>query len=151
MTIFCRIVLRVLGHWFANVTEVIRKDKLTGAIQQLTHWGRMTHICVSQLTIIVSDNGLSPDRRQAIIWNNDGKLSFGPLGRNFSEIVIEIYIFSFTKMHLKISSGKWRPSCLGLNVLNTSRERGVGEGVVMAGWDVSIQKWSITSIEILII
>ena len=36
----------------------------------LTHWGRVTHICVSKLTIIGSDNGLSPDRRQAIIWTN---------------------------------------------------------------------------------
>ena len=33
----------------------------------LTHWGRMTHICVSKLNTIGSDNGLSPDRRQAII------------------------------------------------------------------------------------
>ena len=27
--------------------------------------------------------------------------------------------FSFKKMYLKMSSGKWRPSCLGLNVLNS--------------------------------
>ena len=33
----------------------------------LTHRGRVTHTCVSKLTIIGSDNGLSPDRRQAII------------------------------------------------------------------------------------
>ena len=33
----------------------------------LTHCGRATHICVSKLTIIGSDNGLSPGRRQAII------------------------------------------------------------------------------------
>ena len=33
----------------------------------ITHWGRVTHICVSKLTIIVPDNGLSPGRRQAII------------------------------------------------------------------------------------
>ena len=33
----------------------------------LTHWGRVTHICVSKLTTIGSDNGLSPGRRQAII------------------------------------------------------------------------------------
>ena len=46
----------------------------------LTHWGRVTHICVSKLTIIGSDNGLSPDRRQAIIWNNAGILLIGPLG-----------------------------------------------------------------------
>ena len=33
------------------------------------------HICVSKLTIIVADNGLSPDRRQAIIWTNAEILS----------------------------------------------------------------------------
>ena len=55
-----------------------------------THWGRVTHICVGNLTIIGSDNGLSPDLRQAIIWTNSGILLIGPLGTNFSEILIEI-------------------------------------------------------------
>ena len=83
----------------------------------LTHWGRVTHLCVSKLTIIGSDNGLSPNRRQAIIWTNAGLLLIGPLGTNFSEIFIEILIFSFKKMRLKVSSAKRRPFCLGLNVL----------------------------------
>ena len=82
----------------------------------LTHWGRVTHICVSKLTIIGSNNGLAPIRRQAIIWTNAGILLIGPFGTNFSEILIKIPTFSFKKMHLKMSSGKWRPSCLGLNV-----------------------------------
>ena len=56
----------------------------------LTHWGRVTHICVSKLTIIGSDNGLSPGRRQTIIYTNDGILLIGPLGTIFSEIFIEI-------------------------------------------------------------
>ena len=56
----------------------------------LTHWGRVTHICVGKLTITASDNGLSPGRRQAIIWTNAGILLIGPLGSNFSEIVIAI-------------------------------------------------------------
>ena len=86
-------------------------------ITELTHWGRVTHICVSELTIIGSDNGLSPGRRQAIIWNNAGLLLIEPLGTNVSEISIGIQTFSFKKMHLKMSSGKWRPFCLGLNVL----------------------------------
>ena len=59
----------------------------------LTHWGWVTHICVSKLTIIGSDNGLSPDRHQAIIWTNAGLLLIGPLGTNFSEILIEILTF----------------------------------------------------------
>ena len=45
----------------------------------LTHWGRVMHICVSKLTIIGSDNGLSPDRRQAIIWAKAGILLIGAL------------------------------------------------------------------------
>ena len=76
----------------------------------------MTHICVGKLTIIGSYNGLSPGRRQAIIWTNAGVLFIWPLVTNFNEIPTEIYIFSFKKMHLKMSSGKWRPFCLGLNV-----------------------------------
>ena len=52
----------------------------------LTHWGQVTHICVSKLTIIGSDNGFSPGRRQAIInivnW----------IGTNFSEIFVEIFL-----------------------------------------------------------
>ena len=53
----------------------------------------MTNVCVSKLTIIGSDNGLSPDRRQAIIWNNARLLLIGPLGTNLSEILIEILTF----------------------------------------------------------
>ena len=83
----------------------------------LTQWGRMTHNCVSKLTIIGSNNGLSPGRRQAIVWTNTGILLIGPLGTNFSKILIEISKFLFTKMPLKILSGNVRPFCVGLNVL----------------------------------
>ena len=69
----------------------------------------MTHICVSELTIIRSDNGLSPRRRQAIIWNNDILLLIELLDANFSEISIGIQTFSFKKMHFNMSSAKWRP------------------------------------------
>ena len=82
----------------------------------LTHWGRVTHIWVSKLTIIGSDNGFSPRRRRAIIWTNAEILLIGPLGTNFNEILIEILIFSFMKMRLKVSHAKWRPFCLGLNM-----------------------------------
>ena len=79
----------------------------------------MTHICVGNLTINGSDNGLSPGGRQAITWTNVGILLIGPLGTNFSEMLIENYTFLFKKINLKMSSGKWRPSCLGHNVLNS--------------------------------
>ena len=81
----------------------------------------MTHICVSKLTIIASDNGLSPGRRKAIISTNAGMLLIGPLGTNLSEILFELYTFPFKKSHLKMVGGKWEPFCLGLNVLNWSK------------------------------
>ena len=83
----------------------------------MSHWGRVTHICVGNLTIIGPDNGLSPGRRQAIIWTNAGILLTGPWGTNFSENLIGIHTFSFKKMHLKMSSAKWRPFGLCHNVL----------------------------------
>ena len=52
----------------------------TNGIYLLTHWGRVTHICVCNLTIVGSDNGLSPDRRQAITRTSAGILLTGPLG-----------------------------------------------------------------------
>ena len=64
----------------------------------LTHWDRVTHICVGNLIIIGSDNGLSPGRRQAIIWTNAGILLFGPLGTNFSWVLIGIEENSFEKV-----------------------------------------------------
>ena len=78
---------------------------------QLTHWGRVTHICVVNLTIIGPNNDLSPGRHQAIIWTNTGILSIGPWGTNFSEILVVIHTFPFKKIHLKMPSGKSRP-CL---------------------------------------
>ena len=99
--------------WNWSVTRVRR-------LHFSTHWGRVTHICVSKLNVIGSDNGLSPGpRRQAIIWTNAGILLIRTLGTNFSEIWNEIHAFSFKKMRLKMSSAKWRPFCLGLHVLKS--------------------------------
>ena len=105
----------------------------------LLHWGSLVERldrrqCIllpheangKYIGVIASDNGLSPCWRQAIIWNNAWILLTGPLGTNVSEILIAIHIFSFTKMHFKMSSGKWWPFCLGLNVLtqqNTTKHK----------------------------
>ena len=77
----------------------------------------VAYIFIGNLTIIGSDSSLSPGRRQAIIWTNDEILLIGPLGTNFSEILIKILTVSFKKMRLKGSSAKWQPFCLGLSVL----------------------------------
>ena len=101
---------------FCKMSAILFKAQY---VCRLTHWGRVTHICVSKLIIIGSYNGLSPDRRQAIIWTNARLLSIGPLRIYFNENLIKIQQFSLKKMHVKLSSAKWRPSCLGLNVLRS--------------------------------
>ena len=90
------------------------------ATSHLTHWGRVTHVCVSKLTIIGSDNGLSPGRHQAIIWTNTGMLLIGPLGTNFSEILSEIQTFSLKKICFKMSSAKCCTFRVGLKCVNST-------------------------------
>ena len=118
-------------HWIYPSRKRIHGS--VGFFHVLTHWGRVTHICVGNLTIIGPDNGLSPGRRQAIIWTNAGILLIGPWGTNFSEILIGIQTFSVKKMHLKMSSAKWRPFCLGLNVL-------IRNGILMISQSSTITK-----------
>ena len=77
-------------------------DGVTPSTVCLTRWGQVTHICVSDLTSIGSDNGLSPGRRQAIIRTKAGILLIRPLGTNFSEFLVEILMFSFKKMRLTV-------------------------------------------------
>ena len=80
----------------------------------------MTHICVGKLSILASDNGLSPGRRQAIIWTNAGILLIGPLGTNFSEILIEINYIFIQENAFENVVWKMAAICLGLNVLTHS-------------------------------
>ena len=113
--------LFVMSLHHRNRTCVYLIDSRVKIEVDLTHWGQMTHICVGKLITIVSDNGLSPGRHQAVIETNAGILLIGPLGTNLSELLIGIKTFSFKKMHLKMSSAKWRLFCLGLSVLNSNQ------------------------------
>ena len=103
-------------HQTPQFWELMETATIILCFSKLTHWGQVTHICVSKLSILGSDNGLSPDRRQAIIWTNAGILLIWPLGTNFSEILIAINTFSFMKMHLKMSLENGghlsRPQCV---------------------------------------
>ena len=72
-------------------------------VSTLIDWGRVTHICVGNLTIIGSDNCLPPGRRHAIIWTDAGILLIGPSETDFNEILIKNHTFSFKKIYLKMS------------------------------------------------
>ena len=91
----------------------------------LLHFGTVCKRCIVIIILFVCERdqllqhkkSYRHDRRQAITWTNAGILLIGTLGTNYSEILIESHVFSFKKMHLKRSSAKWRPFCLGRNVL----------------------------------
>ena len=54
---------------FAGRECVVRRLHCVGQrLDYQTHWGWVTHICVTKITIIGSDNGLSPGRRLVIFW-----------------------------------------------------------------------------------
>ena len=84
----------------------------------LTRWGRVTHVCVCNLIMTGSDNGLSPGRRQAIIWANAEMLLVEPWATNFSDILIEIHTITFGKFLWICQQQIDGHFVSGLNVLN---------------------------------
>ena len=97
--------------WFTNAH----------ASPALTHWGRVTHICVSKLTIIGSDNGLSPVRRQAIIWTYAGILLIRPkLQWNVNRTSnIFIHENAFDGVVCEMASILSRPQCVNSSLPRT--------------------------------
>ena len=87
------------------VATILVPCRVVRSLQLLKQLGRVAHICACNLTIIGWYNGI---------------LLIRPLWTNFSGIFIEINSFAFNKTHLKMSSAKRRPFCLGLNVLKTA-------------------------------
>ena len=74
----------------------------------LTHWGRVTHTCISNLIIIGSDNALSSGRRQAIIWIIAGILLIGPSAQWVNSVLLYVRSKVFhdvSLMYDKCSSG----------------------------------------------
>ena len=103
------------------------------SLARLNHWGWVTHICVGKLIIIASDIGLLLWPRQAIIWTNVGILSIGPLGKNFSEILIRIQRFfiqenSFENAVWKMAAILSQPQCV-----NPHGRQKVVQGIAMVG------------------
>ena len=93
-------------------------------------------------------NGLSLAQHQANIWTNDNSLLIGPLRTNSSEIVIEIKLISFKKMHLEMSSAKWLSFCLGLNVLMRCRYASENRGFFKSPSFVHVTHLRSTSFEL---
>ena len=81
---------------------------------------------------------MSPIRRQAITRTNAHLLSIGPLGTHCSGIRIKIQNFLFKKMHLEISSVKWRPFCPEGDELKDVHKCTSSSGAMRLTWSVSV-------------
>ena len=110
--IFCGILLHVRAITREVLMNLIRN--MCSEIIHLTHWGRVTHICVSNLIIIVSNNGLAPGRRRAIIWTNAGILLIWPLGTNYSKMFDKRKCI--WKCRLQNGVHWSRPQCFGITI-----------------------------------
>ena len=90
--------------------SIVDNEAQLAQTKSLTYW--VTHISVSKLgPIIGSGNGMSPERRQVIIWTNAGIFSIG----FFEQNVRGIHHFSYKNM--KMSPAICRSLCLGLSML----------------------------------
>ena len=82
MSIFKYDKITIVFHFLVSPYILLMVHKIN-----FTHWGRVTHICISKLTSIGSDNGLLPGQHQAMIWTNVRILLIWTLGTKFSEIL----------------------------------------------------------------
>ena len=64
-----------------------------------THWGWVKHIYVTKLTIIGSNNGLSPVRCRTIIWTNVGILT-----DHYSNVIMDPMAFQITSLTMVYST-----------------------------------------------
>ena len=113
------IIVSFLDTGSALEVETERQGRLWSAHSYFAPWGRMTDICVSRLTIIGSDNGLSK-----FIHFHSGKCT------------------GIWKCHLE----KWPSFCLGLNVLNNGISvNGPQTQIVKASTDMllNLDTWNI--------
>ena len=126
-------------------------------LPHLTPWGRVTHICVGKLTIIGSDNGLSPGWRLAIICTKycnivnltlRNKLQWN-FNRNWNIFIQENV---FENIVCEMASIMCRPQCV--NILTPSLQESDLPKVV---WHLLsspsplapiCQTWSVWSIEV---
>ena len=103
------------NHLAYNIAYVVMLHSHMSNVA-LTHWGRVTYLCVNKLTIIGSDNGFVAwpvpshyisQRWNIVHWTLSNKLHW-KVNRNS---------LVFIQEHMRMSSGKCWPFCLGPNVL----------------------------------
>ena len=103
-SLFCFIYFQFEANFLFYYVNLPKGEVLVYlCVSTLIDWGPVTHIYVSNLTGIGSDNSLLPGQRHVIIWTDAGLLLIGPSETDFNEILIKNHTFSFKKIYLKMS------------------------------------------------
>ena len=105
----CRLMNRIAHPWDAWMQY---------HADALTHWGQVTHICVSEPGHYCFVKWFEPVRRRAITRKNDNLFSVGPLETRFCEIIIKIQKPLSKKAHSKTRKRNWKchPQSVGQRV-----------------------------------
>ena len=94
------------------------------------YWHLIFKWVAGKIINIDSDNGLVPIRCQAFIWTNAAILLIGLLGTNFSEILINSYIFknfqenTFENVVWKMATILSQPQCVNIECQLSSSTNG---------------------------
>ena len=121
-------------QWATSITAGERScvyHYMTTTIIILSHWGRVTHVCVRNLICSGPDNGLSPGRCQAIIWTNVGILLIGPIGTKFNfnrnsnnflegnafEHVCEMAVILFRPQCVNVFNRRIHNNCISVTII----------------------------------
>ena len=115
------LALRTWGHWWTydSAARQVTKSQANPNCNDSIEIERLSLDVLKTVNLTLLRLSWLPGRCHAIIWTNAGILLIGLLGTNCNKILIEIYIF-IQENAFEMSSGKWRPFCLRLNVLMTS-------------------------------
>ena len=108
----------------------------------VTNGSRVTHICISKLTIIGSDRGLFPSWHQAIIWTNAWILLIWPCGTYFNGFFEQYSYISIQENALENVVWKWQPFSLALNVLTNHTYHSFVTQLTSVGYDNAYQQLS---------
>ena len=126
--IFVCLIAQEDGHRLhrQNITKSGHPRKSLWSMSQtktLIHWGQVMHICVSKLRHHWLRQWLLACLAPNHYFDQCWLVVISPSRTYLNEILLDIQSFIFKKMHLKMLCAKWQPSCPGLKMLASIRDR----------------------------
>ena len=109
-----------------NFHAIMRYALASPGHSGLTHWGQVMHICIGNLTIIISDNGLSSCWRQNHCLNQSWHIVNWTLRNKLQwNLNLNSYIFfqenGFQSVVWKMAAILSQPQCVKVTVMMSKR------------------------------